>query len=292
MKTTPPIRSLLFIAISAILLMSFVPVIIRWVNANEVTIGIVRLGIGVIGLTVFVLFSKKREQLNQHDFIWLGFLGLVFALHWFTYFKSIKMANASLASIGIATFGIHLLLLNALILKEKISITDVIAVLLSFLGIYIASPEAQIEQEKLRGFLIAIFSGFLYACLPLINRKLMHLSTNTRALGQFSFALVAFLCLIPQANFDLMLTDWQGLITLGILSTLIAHTLWIKASTELPTNITAVIYYAYVPLAIFFSYVFLHEPLTWNKIVGASLIILANVIVVLLHKHNTQNQSD
>ncbi|WP_196139087.1 DMT family transporter [Aliikangiella sp. G2MR2-5] len=278
------IRYLLMVAMSAILLMGFVPVIIKWISANEATIGIVRLSIGTLGISILLFFKRRSLKLTRRDLRWLILLGLVFALHWFTYFKSIKLSDASLAAIGVATFGLHLLFLNLIFYREKLIGSDFIAVIIAFAGIFLASPPMDLEQGKLDGFLIAILSGFLYACLPLINRQLNHLSTNTRALGQFGFALVGFLFLLPQSNFSLSTNDWWGLIFLGVLSTLIAHTLWIKASTELPTSYTAVLYYSYIPMAIILGYFFLGEPLNWEKLVGAGLIILANIMVALLHK--------
>ena len=278
------LRTLVAIAISAILLMSFVPVLIRYTQANEATIGILRLAIGAAGIGLILAFRKRHIKLNNHDWRWLICLGLVFAVHWYSYFRSIKLADASLAAIGVATFGVHLLLLNSVILREKLNTSDLFAVAISFSGIYIASPELDLDSEKLNGFLLAIFSGFLYACLPLINRHLTHLTTNTRAMGQFSFGLIGFLFLLPQANFNLSQVDWISLAVLGVFCTLIAHTLWIKASTELPPNFTAVLYYGYVPLAMLLSYLFLGESITWQKIVGASLIISANIMVVFLHK--------
>jgi drug/metabolite transporter (DMT)-like permease len=73
-------------------------------------------------------------------------------------------------------------------------------------------------------------------------------------------------------------------VVLGVVCTLIAHTLWIKVSTELPGNITATVYYFYVPLAMGFSYFLFDEQLSWQKITGASLIILANITVMVLHR--------
>lgn len=264
--------------------MSFVPVLIRYTQANEATIGIVRLAIGASGLALFLVFKRTQQQLSRKEWGWLVFLGFVFAIHWYSYFRSIKLADASLAAIGVATFGIHLLLLSAFILKEKLSVIDWLAVLIAFAGIYIASPDLAIDSDKLIGFLIAVLSGFLYACLPLINRQLSHLPTNTRGLGQFGFALVFFLMLLPQADFTLTTVDWVSLAILGVVCTLIAHTLWIKVSTELPANFTAVIYYGYVPLAMVMGYFFLGESITWQKVVGALLIIGANILVIFMHK--------
>lgn len=283
-KPKTSITRLVMIAILAILLMSIVPVIIKWISVNPATIGIVRLLIAAGGIGIMILFSKKKLIISAKELAWLVLLGLVFSLHWYSYFWSIKKADVSLAAIGVATYGIHLLLLSSIFNKDKLSIYDVIALLLSIVGILLAAPNLELEQAKLNGFLLAVLSGFLYACLPLINQHLTHLPTNTKALGQFGFALCAFLFLLPQANFSLTSNDWLGLILLGVVSTLIGHTLWIKVTTELPTNITAVLYYAYVPIAMLLSFFFLDEDIGWQKILAAGLIISANILVILFHK--------
>lgn len=277
-------RGLLLIALAAILLMGFVPIIIKWVSANEATIGLVRLSIAALGIALLLKFKGRKLEVSKNDLKWLILLGFVFAVHWYTYFKSIKLSDASLAAIGVATFGIHLLFLNRVFYGEKLNAIDFVAVIVAFIGIYLTSPTLTFSETKVSGFFIAILSGFLYACLPLINRKIPHLSTNVRALGQFGFALIFFLPLLPMSNFQMPTNDWIGLIVLGVVSTLVAHTLWIKASTELPTSITAVIYYCYVPMAIILGFYFLDESLNWEKLTGASLIIGANIMVALFHK--------
>ena len=264
--------------------MGFVPVTIKWISANEATIGLVRLFIAALGIGILLKFRGSLNQVSRQALKWLVLLGLVFAVHWYTYFKSIKLSDASLAAIGVATFGMHLLLLNRVFYKEKLNSIDIFAVAMAFAGIYLTTPEFDLGNQKATGFFIAILSGFFYACLPLINRKISHLSTNQRAFGQFGFALVFFLPLVPQSNFELTQFDWFGLVFLGVFSTLIAHTLWIKASTELPGSITAVLYYCYVPMAIVLGYFFLDEPLNWQKLTGAALIIAANILVAFYHR--------
>ncbi|MET1255195.1 DMT family transporter [Aliikangiella maris] len=284
MQNNPAFRRLLLIASIAMLSMSIVPVLIRWTSANEITIGLIRLSIGALGIGIILLFQQQKIRLKTKEIMWLILLGVIFAAHWLTYFTGIKQAGASLASIGVATFGVHLLILDFIINRQKLNITDIFAIVLSFTGMLITSPPESLAPTQSNGFIFAIISGFLYACLPLINRKIPHLKTNIRAFAQFFVALIIFLLLLPKADFNLSSADWLSLAVLGIVSTLLAHTLWIKASTELPTNITAIIYYAYVPIAVVLSFVFLNEPLTSNKIIGAGLIIGANILIVLLHK--------
>ncbi len=278
--------SLLLIAFTAIALMSIVPVIIKWISANEVTIGIVRLAIAAGGIGLILLAKGRAIQIQQGQLKWLILLGLVFAVHWYTYFLSIRMTDASLAAIGVSTFGIHLLLLSVIFKNERFNKVDLVAVAMCVFGMLLASPSFQLEPQKWLGFAVSVLSGFLYACLPLINQQASQVSTQTRAFAQFGFALMVFLPFVPFADFKLDEHSWQGLIVLGVLSTLIAHTLWIKVSTELPSNLTAVVYYGYLPLTLVLSYFLLEESMNYAKLLGAALIIAANIMTIFFHKTN------
>lgn len=276
------------LALLSIFLMGFVPVLIFGVNANEATIGLVRLAIATIGTSLILLFSNQlrglQERIGKHELVWLALLGLVFAVHWYLYFWSIKRAGASLGAIAVSTFGIHLLFVNRLFFKEPIQRPDLIAVVLAFIGVCVATPVENNSLEQTFGFLSGVMSGFLYACLPPINQQISHLSTNVRALGQFGFAFLGFSLLLPITDWDLSQSDWYGLVTLGVVCTLAAHTLWNKVSTEMPGNFTAVVYYLYIPWAMTLSVVFLNEQITWQKLLGALFIVAANLMVVLFHR--------
>jgi drug/metabolite transporter (DMT)-like permease len=281
--------NLILLSFLSIVLMSIVPVLIKAVNANEITIAIVRLAIGALGIVVLAK-SKQQQLLRREHLPWLLLLGVVFSLHWFTYFKSLKMSTVSLGAIGVSTFGVHLLFLNRIFFKEKLKLVDFAAVLLALGGVVLVTPDSGISPEHFNGFALAMLSGFFYACLPIINRKANHLTTEQKAFGQFGFGLLLFAWFIPMGNWQLTSFDWFGLITLGVVCTLIAHTLWIKVSSELPNSLTATVYYFYVPIAMAFSYFLFDEVLTWQKVTGAALVICANVMVVLVHNKSGRNK--
>lgn len=280
---------LVLLALLSIFFMSFVPVLIFGVNANEATIGFSRLAIAVSGIALLMLFGRQFHRISFVELKWLMLLGFTFAVHWYFYFWSIKQVGASLAAIAVCTFGIHLLFVNRIFFKESIRSTDLVAVVLAFVGVCVAIPLDTGIENQTYGFLSGVISAFLYACLPPINRQISHLSTNYRALGQFGFGLMGFAMLWPMTDWTLSRSDWQGLVTLGLMCTLAAHTLWNKVSTEMPGNFTAVIYYLYIPLAMGLSVIFLKEQITWQMIAGATLIVSANVIVVLFHKKKSSS---
>jgi drug/metabolite transporter (DMT)-like permease len=281
---------LVLLALLAIFMMGFVPVLIYGISANEATIGFVRLAIASAGIGLLMGLQNGFHRINRKELGWLMLLGLTFAVHWYMYFYSIKRAGASLAAIAVCTFGIHLLFVNRLFFKESIRPLDFLAVLIAFIGVWIATPIETGSSTQVFGFIVGVLSGLLYACLPPINRQIAHLSTNYRALGQFGFGLLGFAVIFPMTDWQLSLQDWYGLAMLGVVCTLGAHTLWNKVSTEMPGSFTAVIYYLYIPWAMLLSVVFLKEQVTWQMVLGATLIIFANVLIAVFHNRRKSSE--
>ena len=277
---------LILLTLIAVTLMGFVPVLVKWTNANEATIGVARLFIGTVGTLILMASAKSLSSLatiTRKDWLWLAMIGLVFSLHWYSYFLAIKIASVSFAVIGVSTYGIHLLVLNYFVFKEPIKKAEVLAIILAFTGVLIATPALNLDSDAFIGFSYGLVSGFLYGLLSIMHKKAGHLPTQHRALGQFGFALICFSLFWTSTNWQLNTADWLNLLCLGVFCTLVAHTLWIKVSTELPANITAILYYFYLPVAIGLSVIILDEVLNWQKLLGAAFIVMANVIIILMH---------
>ncbi len=275
--------ALIIAALLAVLSMSLVPLLIRTTQANEAVIGIVRLGIALLVLTPLFLRPKILLALSARHWGLLIAVGVIFGVHWLTYFISIKASSASIAALAISTYGIHLLLLNWLIKGQRISAAEWLAIFLCFGGCVLVAPSLSLNDSVTRGMLIGILSGFLYACLPLLHQQLREVPTMLRAWAQFAFALLVFVPLLPWAEWQaLSFQDWWRLAVLGIVCTLIGHSLWVKVSTELPAVLTGVSYYLYVPIAMIASFCLLDEPMTSSMIGGATLIVGANIATALL----------
>jgi drug/metabolite transporter (DMT)-like permease len=275
--STPLPRPLAEAAIT-ILLMGAVPVIIRHTAANPYTIGIVRLAIATAGLWLALLALGRVPRATTRQWAMLAALGIVFGAHWVTFFFSIKMASASIAVIGQSTFGIHLAWLGAVIGHHRVTRRDVLAVGLAVAGSVLVAPEWRLGNAATAGFLLAIFSAFLYAILPIVHQRNADLPSSTRAFGQFLFGLCFFLVFLPRADFRVSAADWGWLVVLGTACTLVAHTLWTRISTHLPTLTTSVLYYLSVPVALALSAALLGEEVRLPMVAGAALIVLGNLV--------------
>jgi drug/metabolite transporter (DMT)-like permease len=270
----------ILIAILAVCLMASVPVVVKAVSASEIEVGTVRLLIAGCGMTLWLTLTGRFKKLTTHQWLMLILLGLIFALHWYAYFKSIKLSSPSIAAIGVSTYGLHLIFLGRIFLQQPIAKLDGLALMMALLGIYLVFPQIDWRSSYFQGLLVSILSGFLYACLPIIHRLSRDISNSLRAWGQFTFGLALFAPWALVESWQLSSKDWMGLIFLGLVSTLLAHSLWVKATTELPAAVSSMVYYLYVPLAMLLSYFGIGEDITLPMIIGAGLIIIANVLTV------------
>lgn len=264
--------------ILAAILFGSTPVFIKKVTAGAVTIGIVRLTIASLLMYFIFIGAKKLKALRRKDWRALMLIGLVFGIHWVSYFYAVKVSTPSIAILGLTCFGIYLILFSWIFQKKKPAVVDWITVIMAVGGNLLIIPEFSLANDITLGLLIGLGSGLFFAMLPVLQQKHMHIASYTRAWGQYTFALIFFCTLSFQAEFDLPDSDWYYLGILAVVCTLGAHTLWLRATTELPHAATSVIYYLSIPVAMLVSYFFLDEAMPLDKILGAILIVLANLI--------------
>jgi drug/metabolite transporter (DMT)-like permease len=266
-------RLLITEAVIALALFGCIPVAVKYVQANAFTIGIFRLSLATAVMAALAAWRGELRQLPRTDVARLVLIGFLFFAHWLTYFLAIKLATASIAAIGLSTYGVDLLLFGALGGHGRIHGRDIVAVGLAVAGAVMVVPDFQLGNGMLGGMALALLSALCYAALPILHQRAAHIPTSLRTLGQFGFALLFFLIFLPWSNWHLTPRDWGGLLFLAIAATLIAHTLWVRVTTRLSPAAASVLYYGNVPFAIALGVVVLHEPLTWRTVMGAALII-------------------
>lgn len=278
----------------AILIFGITPLFIKEVSANAYTIGVVRL---IIGGSILYIMAKpsKLKQLTKKEWKALLYIGLLFGAHWVTYFISVKLATASMAILSVSSFGLHMIYLNWIIKGQKPKAMDLLTVAIAVTGIFFIVPEFTLKNNLTAGILVGLVSGLLFAGLPFLQQRHHQIPSFARAFGQYAFALPVFLLFTHKTNWDLSQQDWWYLAILGTICTVVAHTLWLRATTMLDASTTSLIFYLATPIAMVCSYFFLNEPMGTSKLIGAGLIISANVLGVISRsrkRHKTAPSSN
>lgn len=260
-----------------VFLFGCVPVVIKYISANAFTIGIFRLALASLCMFAFLWAKDQFSVVGLRDLLILAIIGSLFGAHWLAHFISVKIASPSIASIGLSTYGIHLIVLTRLVSKNKVSISDIIAVLLAVSGSVLIIPQFSLSNNTTIGACLGIISGFFYALLPILHQKYSQISSSMRAFGQFFFGFIFFIFFFPLSEWDLPRGDWVWMVLLALLGTFIAHTLWVRVTTTLSTKTTSLLFYLFVPVTMILSFLLLDEPIGTEKVIGATLVIAGNI---------------
>jgi drug/metabolite transporter (DMT)-like permease len=148
------------------------------------------------------------------------------------------------------------------------------ALLIVLSGVSFLIPEWNFKNNFTQGILLSLLSGSFYAFLPILHQKFnRYFDHDTRIFSQFLFCLFGYLFFFPETNWILNNQDWYALLFLAIFGTFIAHSLWARVTSQLPTTTSGIIYYTITPSALILSHFLLGDTLTHKQMIGAGLIL-------------------
>jgi len=263
---------------------------------NPINLTILRLFIAcIVFCIIYIIFPKKFSKLQKKDMIslfLLGFFGIIVYHLGLNYGE--QYISASAASLIIATIPIFIVIFAALFLKERITITMLLGVILSLLGVVIISLVgtlgSSIEIIYISGAFAVLIAAIVGALYTIAGKKMLQrysaLSLTTYAMLFGSLGLIPFIRIsFFEEVASISLHCLGAVLFLGIFSTVIAYLLWyialeIKSASEL-----SVFLYFIPVLATTISYIFFHEQITLLFILGGALVIVGLYIV------NKQNKN-
>ena len=119
---------------------------------------------------IFIYIKYKKIPLKIPRRILLKFLvaGLVIALHWFTFFRAIKVSNVSITLACLSTGAFFTSLIEPIFFGKKIVWYEIFFGLIVVFGLSIIF---NVEGRYIEGILLALTSAFLSASFAVINSK-------------------------------------------------------------------------------------------------------------------------
>jgi len=119
---------------------------------------------------IFIYIKYKRMPVKIPKRILLKFLvaGLVIALHWFTFFRAIKVSNVSITLACLSTGAFFTSLIEPIFFGKKIIWYEIFFGLIVVFGLSIIF---NVEGRYVEGIVLALISAFLSASFAVINSK-------------------------------------------------------------------------------------------------------------------------
>ncbi len=233
---------------------------------------------------VFLFVFSKLARINlaprsKKDLPTIILSALFLGAHWITYFYSLKLSNVAIGMLSLYTFPVITALLEPFFTKTKLEITHIFLSILIIIGIYLLSPDFNIENSDVKGVLLGILSALCYALRILIlkdHAKEYHGTTlMIYQLIVLSIVLIPAMFLMDTSNIT---TQYPYVILLALLTTAIGHSLFVHSLKYFSASSASIISSLLPIYGIIIAFFFLGEVPKLNTIIGGSLIMLTVII--------------
>lgn len=247
----------------------------KLLSLSSIIIVLGRVFFSSIFLLIIMLYLKKDIKLKQQKhYFYLVVMGVILAIHWSTFFKSIQVSTVAIGLLTFSTFPVFVTFLEPCFFKEKIKLSDIVIAIITFLGVVLVIPKFEMGSNLTQGVVWGIISGFTYAILSMLNRK--YVKEYSSSVIAFYEQLVATIVLIPFLFLQkpaFHIRDVLLLIILGIIFTGISHSLFISGLKNIKTQTAGIISSLEPVYGIIFAAFLLREIPTLREILGGIIIL-------------------
>jgi drug/metabolite transporter (DMT)-like permease len=248
------------------------------ITADPVFITWGRAAFAVLALALFgrLLLTQPRLSVLGHG-RWVALLcsGAILALHWVTFFISVKVGGIAIATLGFASFPAFITLIEWGLLREKVTRAEWVRLWLVSLGLLLITPSFELSNLGTEGLLWGLLSGASFGVLAVLNRRYLS-EVNAFAVAGLQNAVV-FLVMSPWVLGSLghiSLTNWLWVAVLGVLCTGLAHLLFVSSLRHLPARSAGLVVALEPIYAIAFAWWFFSQEPSPRTLLGAAVIIL------------------
>ena len=232
----------------------------------------------IILLPIIIKFGLSSIKTSKMPFHMLRGLILSTAISLWCYGISfVPIATVTLMSFTVPMFTV---LMAGMFLREKITFYTITATCIGFTGSIIALAPHNLIFPITSG--IFILASILFATLDILNKMLLNQGENTLPMMFYSNVFSAiFVILLPNSMndiFSINLIEFGLLMILGLGANLILFCI-IKAFAHASASFLAPIRYLELLISALIGFIFFHEKVSYNIVMGGVLVILSSILI-------------
>lgn len=269
----------------AVFLAGFTAILGKLITLNEGLLVWFRLFLTVVSLGFLLFLQNKLQRIKGKDALKIFGVGSIVAVHWVSFYGSIKYANVSVALVCFSATGFFTAFFEPLILKRKISLIEILLGLLGIAGIYIIFD---FHPQFKTGIIFGMISAVGSSLFPIFNKKLLiRFSPKILTLYEMGGGLIILTILMPfyllkfPAHYFLpTASDWLWLLILAWFCTVLSFDLQLNALKKI-SAFTANLTYNLEPVyGIILAFLFFKENENLNRAFywGLALILIAVIL--------------
>jgi len=249
-------------------------------------------------VTAFVSSSKQSNvRFTSRQWIYIAIIGcLGYYVSSLLDFLGLQYVTAGIERLILFTYPTLVLLMSALIFKEKIKPIQWVALAITYAGLVIAflgEVDFQLEQNKnfVLGSVLIFICAFTYATYIVGSGRLIPLvgasKFNSYAMSFASVGvLIHFFISSEVSLWNFTPTVYYYGVTMAILSTVIPSYLIVQGIKRIGSDNAAIVSSVGPVSTILMAYLFLNEQIQLTQLAGTALI-LSGVLLISRKKKNT-----
>ncbi len=253
-------------------------IFVRHIPLPSATVAFFRGLLGLVFLLILMTVTGKKinwQAIKKNGWVLL-LSGGALGFNWMLLFEAYRYTTVATATICYYLAPVFLVLTSPL-LGERLTGKKLLLSGIALVGMVFVSGVLQGGVSGSKGIAFGVGAAVLYTTVMFLNKKLGPINAYDKTIIQLGTAAVVILpyCLLS-SGFDMTEMDGIGYLVLAIVCivhTGIAYCLYFDSMKRLPAQTVAIFSYLDPVLAIMLSALWLHEPLGWQGVLGAVLIL-------------------
>jgi RarD protein len=271
--------------ISAMLIFGTIGIIVKFIPLDASEIAFYRSILALLVISLYFIIKKEKFKFNlkKNTLILLLLSGIGIGLNWIFLFESYNYTSLSISTVCNYFAPIIVMVLSPIILKEKISLKQVICLIIAVVGLIliVGAFEFKKDSNNLIGIILSLLAAALYAVVILINKKINFVDGIERTFFQFlSLAIVLLPYTLFTTGFNvfkLSITNLLWLLLLGVVHTGIAYCLYFTSIKDMSGQKISILSFIDPVTSIMLAFFIFNDQLTGLQLVGALLILFATI---------------
>lgn len=277
--------------IIAMLIFGTIGLFVKNIDLNSSEIALTRGFIGGITLLFAMALLRKKVSIEaiKRNIYLLIFSGFAVGLNWIFLFQGYKYTSISNATLSYYFAPIFVTILAPFILKEKLTLSKFLCVLMALVGMFfIVGVDGINGGSDLIGIAYGLLAAGFYASVILMNKFLKGIDSLEITIIQLLSATITLLPYVlymdSGKSLNISLNSIPYILILGIVHTGIAYLLYFSSLQELKGQTIAVLSYIDPVFAIIISAIILKEHLGILQIIGGVLILGSSFLSEILNR--------
>ncbi|NYT37122.1 DMT family transporter [Allopusillimonas soli] len=215
-----------------------------------------------------------RHNMGRRHLAVLALASIMLAIHWATFFVSVKIAGVAVATLGFASFPAFITLIERIVFKERASRTEWLILALVTTGLVLVTPSFDFRNHATIGLAWAILSGLTFALFTVINRRAASsIPAQQVACWENLFVFILTLPFGWASLGTLGALDWLWLAILGIACTALSHYLMVSSLMALNARSAGIVIALEPVYAIVFAALLFGQYPSLRMVLGGVLMV-------------------